>query len=206
MIWNSIGGIVIVLLVVSGLFGNIPWNINIPIIGVVLVIWLISVYNGFVALRMRVHEALSDIDVQLKRRYDLIPNLIEAVKGYMAHEKGVLEQVTEARAKIAQGGTPIERAGAEAALSGSLGRLLAVAESYPDLKANANFLDLQNELTDTEDKIQAARRFHNSTVMALNAGIMSFPGNIIAGMFGFTKEKFFEIGSPAERENIHVKF
>ncbi len=172
----------------------------------VVVLWAVWSYNGFVRMRYRVHEALSDIDVQLKRRYDLIPNLIESVKGYMAHEKGVLEHVTEARAKVARGGTTLERAGAEAALSGTLTTLFAVAEGYPDLKANTNFLDLQRELADTENKIQAARRFYNSMVMAINASVASFPSNLIAEVFGFGSEKFFVAGSDTEREPVKVKF
>lgn len=172
----------------------------------VVALWAVFAYNGLVRLRNRVHESLSDIDVQLKRRFDLIPNLMESVKGYMAHEKGVLESVTEARAKVGQGGTPIERAGAEMALSGAMTKLFAVAENYPDLKANANFLSLQGDLTDTENKIQAARRFYNSMVMGMNAAVQSFPGNLIAGAFGFGSEKFFEIGDAAERNPVKVSF
>ena len=176
------------------------------IVTAVVALWAVWSYNGFVRMKTRVHEALSDIDVQLKRRYDLIPNLIESVKGYMSHEAGVLERVTEARAKVAQGGTALERAGAEAALSGTLKTLFAVAEGYPELKANTSFLDLQNELTDTENKIQASRRFYNSMVMALNASVSSFPGNLIASSFGFGAEKFFEAASDAERNPIKVSF
>src|SRR3990167_7988104 len=132
---------------------------------VLAVLWVIFAYNRFITLRFRAKEALSDIDVQLKRRFNLIPNLVEAVKGYMAHERGVLENVTRARAQVAtSGGTPIEREGAENMLSNTLKTLFAVAENYPDLKANANFLDLQRELADTENKIQASRRFYNTTV------------------------------------------
>ncbi len=206
MFWNYIWGLVVIVLLASGMFGVVAWNVNVWLIGAVVAIWAVSMYNGLVSLRIRVHEALSDIDVQLKRRFDLIPNLIESVKGYMAHEKGVLEHVTEARAKVARGGTPIERAGAEAALSGTIMQLFAVAENYPDLKANTNFLSLQQELADTENKIQASRRFYNSTVMGMNAMIATFPANILAGAFGFAKEKFFEISNVAERENVHVKF
>ncbi len=206
MFWNYIWGFVVIVLLASGMFGVVTWIVNAWLIGAVVVMWAVSMYNGLVSLRMRVHEALSDIDVQLKRRFDLIPNLMESVKGYMSHEKGVLEHVTEARAKVARGGTPIERAGAEAALSGAMTTLFAVAENYPDLKANQNFLSLQNDLTDTENKIQAARRFYNSTVMGMNATVASFPSNILAGAFGFTKEKFFEVSSAAEREVVKVSF
>ena len=206
MFWNYIWGFVVVVLLASGMFGAVSWNVNVWLIGAVVVIWLVSMYNGLVSMRSRVREALSDIDVQLKRRFDLIPNLLEAVKGYMAHEKGVLEQVTEARAKVAAGGTPVERAGAEAALTGTITKLFAVAENYPDLKANTNFLSLQEELTDTENKIQAARRFYNSMVMGMNAAVASFPTNVLAGTFGFVEEKYFELKSGTEREPVQVKF
>ena len=169
-------------------------------------LWAVWSYNGFVRMKTRVHEGLSDIDVQLKRRYDLIPNLIESVRGYMTYESSLLERVTEARAKVAHGGTALERAGAEAALSGTLKTLFAVAEGYPELKANANFLSLQGDLTDTENKIQAARRFYNSMVMALNASVSSFPGNLVASSFGFGAEKFFEAANDAEREPVRVRF
>ena len=173
----------------------------------VIILWLIYAYNRFITLRFRVKEALSDIDVQLKRRYNLIPNLVETVKGYMGHERGVFESVTEARTKAMQaGGSPLERAEKENALSNTLKTLFAVAENYPDLKANANFLDLQRELADTENKIQASRRFYNATVMNLNTKVQSFPSNLIAGAFGFGEEKFFETDSEAEREPVKVKF
>ena len=152
---------------------------------VIIILWIIAAFNGLVTLKNRAKEALSDIDVQTKRRYDLIPNLVETVKGYAAHESGVFEKVTQARANAmnAQGTAAKEQA--ENALSGTLKSLFAVAENYPDLKASQNFLDLQNELTDTEDKIQAARRFYNTNVRDLNIKIESFPANIIAGSFGF---------------------
>jgi len=172
-----------------------------------LVVWAIFVYNRLVALRFRAKEALSDIDVQLKRRFDLIPNLVEAVKGYMQHEKSVLENVTKARASVAGAtGNPLEREGAENILSSTLKTLFAVAENYPDLKANANFLDLQRELADTENKIQASRRFYNSTVMDLNTAVEIFPSNVIANMFHFGQEKFFEVGSEEEKEPVKVQF
>jgi len=157
-------------------------------------------------MRFRAREAISDIDVQLKRRYDLIPNLVETVKGYMKHEKSVLENVTKARAAVAGGGDPLERAEKENVLSGTLKTLFAVAEGYPDLKANANFLDLQRELTDTENKIQASRRFYNTTVRDLNTAIVTFPTKLIAGLLRFKEMKFFEVGSDEEREPVQVSF
>jgi LemA protein len=184
-------------------------NIFYVLIGVlaVIIIYVIAVFNGLVRLRNREKEAESDIDVQTKRRYDLIPNLIETVKGYMAQERGVLESVTKARTQaMATGGTALEKAGAENALSGTLKTLFAVSENYPDLKSNQNFLELQRELSDTENKIMAARRFYNSVVQDLNTKIESFPSNIIAGMFGFKQENFFEVASPAEKEPVQVKF
>lgn len=184
-------------------------NINYIIIAIiaVIILWLIYTYNRFVALRFRTKEALSDIDVQSKRRFDLIPNLVETVKGYMRHEKMVLENVTEARAKVASNsGNPLQREGAENILSSTLKTLFAVAENYPDLKANANFLDLQRELADTENKIQASRRFYNTTVRDLNTKIESFPANLIAGVFGFARHDFFKSENDAEREPIKVKF
>ena len=182
----------------------------------VVVIWGIWAYNNFVRLIQQTKEAWADIDVQLKRRYDLIPNLIETVKGYAAHERAVFDEVTEARAKATQvhvdpsNITPDQitaMAGAESALTASLGKLLAVAEAYPDLKANQNFSQLQTELSDTENKIQAARRFYNGNVRDLSIGLQSFPGNIIGNIFGFKEEKYFELeeGSP-ERENVKVNF
>lgn len=172
----------------------------------VIVLWLVFSYNRLVRLRLHAKEALSDIDVQAKRRYDLIPNLVEAVKGYMKHEKGVLENVTAARARAAGApGSPLEKAGAENALSSTLKTLFAVAENYPQLKANENFLELQRELADTENKMQAARRFYNSTVMALNAAIETFPTNLIAKPFGFSGMAFFEAEEEAS-EAVKVKF
>lgn len=172
----------------------------------IIVLWVIAAFNGFIRLKNRTDEAWSDIDIQLKRRHDLIPNLIEAVKGYAAHEKGLFEKVTEARAK-AIGAQGIEARGqAENALTNTLKTLFAVAENYPDLKANANFLDLQRELADTENKIQAARRFYNGNVRDLNIRIERFPSRIIAGLFKFTKREFFDIEEPAEREVPKVEF
>lgn len=171
----------------------------------VLVAWVILAFNRLVALRNRVKEAFADIEVQLKRRYDLIPNLVNTVRGYAAHEQGVFTKVTEARAR-AMGATSLEdRAQAENMLSQTLKSLFAVAENYPALQASANFLELQRELRDTEDKIQAARRFYNTNVLALNTGAETFPTNLIAGSFGFKKEAFFEIDE-AERQAPQVKF
>jgi len=180
------------------------WIILVVIL--VIVVWPIGVYNGLIRLRNRVKEAWSDIEVQLKRRYDLIPNLVETVKGYAAHEKGVFEKVTQARAQAISAKGFSEKARAEDALSNTLKTLFAVSENYPDLKANANFLELQRELTDTEDKIQASRRFYNSNVLALNTKVETFPSNIVAGIFQFKKEEFFEIKEAAEREPVKVKF
>jgi len=169
-------------------------------------VWLIAVYNGLVRSRNRVKESWSDIDVQLKRRYDLIPNLVETVKGYASHEKGALEAVISARAK-AMGATSVaEHAQAENMLSGALKSLFALAEAYPDLKAVSAFNQLQSELSDTENKIQAARRFYNSNVMTFNNKIEVFPNNFIAGPFGFTKSEFFELSDAAQREPVQVKF
>lgn len=170
-----------------------------------VVIWLIFAYNGLVRGRNRANEAWSDIDVQLKRRYDLIPNLVESVGGYMQHERGVFEKVTEARA-AAMGATGRAKAGAEEILSGALKSLFAVAENYPQLKASENFQKLQDELTDTEDKIQAARRFYNGQVRDYNISLQSFPVNLVAHSFGFSPMEFFGDLSEAERAPVKVKF
>ncbi len=174
---------------------------------VVLALWAIFSYNSFVRLVNRTKEAWADIDVQLKRRYDLIPNLVETVKGYAAHEASAFENVTKARA-AAMGVQGPAKAQAENMLSGALKSLFAVAEAYPDLKANQNFLELQRELSDTENKIQAARRFYNANVRDLNTGVESFPGNVIAGMFMFKKMDLFELseGEEAARQPVAVKF
>lgn len=173
----------------------------------VLALIIAAMYNGLVSSRVRVDEAWSDIEVQLKRRYDLIPNLIETVKGYAKHEKEVFEKVTAARANAVNlHNDPKAQAQAENALSQTLKSLFAVAEAYPDLKANQNFLQMQNDLTDTEDKIQAARRFHNANVRDLNTKIQTVPTNIIAQIFNFKEREFFEIENAEERENIKVAF
>jgi LemA protein len=180
------------------------------IILIVLVLLLVIIYNGFVRIRTRASEAWADIDVQLKRRYDLIPNLIETVKGYATHEREVLESVTQARNMAFGAGAIDNLAGREQAenqLTGALKSLFAVAENYPDLKANTNFLELQRELSDTENKIQAARRFYNSVVTELNIKIDSFPSGAIGRMFGFKKREFFGLdNAPAEREVVKVNF
>lgn len=182
----------------------ITWIILIII--AVLVIAMILMYNNLVRLRQRVKEAWSDIDVQLKRRYDLIPNLVETVKGYATHERELLEKVTEARTRAMGADSPKEKAEAENMLSGTLKTLFAVSENYPQLKANENFLELQRELSDTENKIQAARRFYNGNVMEMNTKIQSFPSNIVAGMFGFKEEEFFELEEEAAKEPVKIKF
>jgi LemA protein len=173
---------------------------------VVVIIWIIAAFNGLVTLKNRAKEALSDIDVQTKRRYDLIPNLVETVKGYAAHEKTVFEDVTKARANAMNAQGTAQKEQAENALSGTIKSLFAVAENYPDLKASQNFLDLQNELTDTEDKIQAARRFYNTNVRDLNIKIESFPANLIANSFGFKEMDLFQTANEAEQQPVAVKF
>lgn len=173
----------------------------------VLAIFLWATYNGLVTLKVRVDEAWSDITVQLKRRLDLIPNLVNSVKGYAAHESGVFERVTEARANALSAQGVKQTAEAENQFEGALKSLFAVAEAYPDLKANQNFIQLQNELVDTEDKIQASRRFYNGGVRDLNTKIQIFPNNIFAGMLGFTKREFFEVEDRAAAEQpVEVKF
>jgi LemA protein len=171
----------------------LPTIILIAVIAVVVFLF-IGAYNRLVALRQNVNEAFADIDVQLKQRQDLVPNLVETVKGYAAHERGTLDEVTQARAAAASAGNLEQRAQAETALTGALGRLMAVAESYPDLKANQNFLQLQSELADLENKIAAARRFFNNAVGEYNASIQRFPAVLIAGMTGFASRDFFDAG------------
>lgn len=172
----------------------------------VLALGLIGIFNRLVTLRNRGKEAWADIDVQLKRRYDLIPNLVSTVKGYAAHEKQVFEKVTEARSRAMGAQALGEKAEAENILTGALKTLFAVSENYPQLKASENFLELQRELSDTENKIQAARRFYNANVRDLNSTIESFPSNLIAGMFRFQKMEFFEIEEAGEKEAPKVNF
>ncbi|MCX6720893.1 MAG: LemA family protein [Candidatus Staskawiczbacteria bacterium] len=173
---------------------------------VLLVLWLIMAFNSLVVLKNRAKEALSDIDVQTKRRYDLIPNLVETVKGYAAHESGVFEKVTQARAAAMNAEGSAQKEQAENMLSNTLKSLFAVAEAYPDLKASTNFLELQRELTDTEDKVQAARRFYNTNVRDLNIKVESFPVNMVAKQFGFAQMDLFQTTSEAEKQPVAVKF
>jgi LemA protein len=177
---------------------------------VLFVLWIIMIYNGLVALRQRVNQAFSDIDVQTKQRHDLIPNLVETVKGYAAHERGTLEAVVQARnaAVTAQAGGVAAQAAAENVLSGALRQLFALSEAYPDLKANQNFQQLQAELSDIENKIAAARRFFNNAVQEYNTGIQQFPASLFAGMFGFAQRTFFDLGEsrPQLEQAPSVKF
>ncbi|MCL2144461.1 MAG: LemA family protein [Endomicrobia bacterium] len=189
-----------VLLVLIGLF---------LFVAVIAGFYLLVTYNMFVALKNRVKEAWSDIEVQMKRRYDLIPNLVEIVKGYAAHEKGTLEAVIQARnMAMASQGSMEDKAKAENMLSGTLKSLFALSENYPNLKANENFLELQKELTDTENKIQASRRFYNSNVLAINTKLEMFPSNIIGKMFGFMKQEFFKLdeNEQAARQAVKISF
>lgn len=181
------------------------WWIIIAVVAIVI-LWLIGTYNSLVLGRNRVKESWSDIDVQLKRRYDLIPNLVETVKGYASHEQGTLDKVIQARAKAMGAQTVAEHAQAENMLSGALKSLFALSENYPQLRAVESFTKLQDELSDTENKIQAARRFYNSNVMTFNTKIETFPNNLIAGPFGFAKSEFFELSEEAAKEPVKVSF
>ena len=179
--------------------------IVVVVLVVLLLIYVASTYNKLVDLRNRVHDQWSQIDVQLKRRFDLIPNLVNTVKGYAKHQEKTLEQVIEARNNYNKATTQDEKMAANNELSQTLSHLFAVAENYPDLKANTNFLELQTELQDTENKIAMARQFYNDTVLTLNNKIEMFPSNIIAGLFHFKKEEFFQ-AVEEERENVKVEF
>jgi LemA protein len=174
------------------------------VVGVIVlfVIWIVMIYNGLVAMRQRVSQAFSDIDVQTKQRHDLVPNLVETVKGYAGHERGTLEAVVKARnaAVTAQAGGVAAQAAAENALSGALRQLFALSESYPDLKASQNFQQLQSELSDLENKIAAARRFFNNAVQEYNTGIQQFPAVLLAGTLGFTQKDFFDVGVEQRKE------
>lgn len=207
-IFSLLAVIGIILLFVSGLFDIIPWGFNVLAIVVLAVVWAAAEYNRLVTLRERSEEAWADIEVQLRRRYDLIPNLINTVKGYATHEREVFEKVTEARAAAmgAQGVKAKEQA--ENMLTDALKSLFAVAENYPQLRAVESFTQLQTELTDTENKIQAARRFYNGNVRDLNIAVQRFPTNLIASMFKFTQRDFFELeeGAEAAREPVDVSF
>lgn len=174
---------------------------------VLVVLWGIFAYNNFIRKVTRTDESWADIDVQLKRRYDLIPNLVNTVKGYAAHENNAFEKVTQARAQAMQASGTAQKGQAEHMLSDALKSVFAIAEAYPDLKANQNFLELQRELSDTENKIQAARRFYNTNVRDLNISIGSFPSNVIASVFKFSKREFFDLDeNAAAKEPVEVKF
>lgn len=178
----------------------------IVIILAILVVVIAAIFNHLVSLKNRSEEAWSDIDVQLKRRHDLIPNLVETVKGYAKHEKELFEKVTDARAAAISSKGIAEKAKAENQITQALKSVFAVAENYPNLKANENFIELQREITDTEDKIQAARRFYNANVRDLNIAIESFPSNVIASIFRYQKKELFELSDVEEKKNIEVKF
>ena len=179
--------------------------IGIVVIALVVIAFIWLTYNQLVTLRERIKEAISSIDVQLKRRIDLIPNLIETVKGYAKHEKQILENVTKARASLMDAKSPEQKAEANNMLTDTLKSLFAVAEAYPDLKASANFSKLQDELTDTEDKIAYSRQFYNSNVLSYNTKIKMFPTNLVAGQFNFKEEQFFE-AEPAAKDPVKVSF
>ncbi len=174
-------------------------------VAVLLLLYVIVTYNGLVRLRNRIQNAWAQIDVQLRRRYDLIPNLVETVKGYAAHEKGTFEAVTQARANAINAQGPAEQAKAENMISGALKSLFAVSEAYPDLKANQNFLSLQEELSGTEGRIAYARQYYNDAVLRMNTKIQSFPSNILAGMFGFKEHEYFE-ADDTSRGPVSVQF
>jgi LemA protein len=173
---------------------------------VVAGLMLMGMYNGLVQLKVRGDSSWSDIDVQLKRRHDLIPNIVETVKGYAAHEKGTFENIARYRSQAIAASTPAEKGPAEAQLTQAMRGLYAVAENYPQLQANQNFLSLQNTLSQVEDNIQNARRYYNAVVRDFNTRVQSFPTNILAGMFGFSPRQFFEMETAADRENVAVKF
>ncbi len=181
-------------------------SVIVLVVLIVFGLWLVGAFNSLVRSRNRVKESWSDIDVQLKRRYDLIPNLVETVKGYAAHESGTLDKVIQARAKAMSAQSVKEKGEAENMLSGALKSLFALSEAYPQLRAVESFSKLQDELTDTENKVQAARRFYNSNVLAFNTKIEQVPTNVVASMFGFKKEEFFEIANEAEKEPVKVSF
>ena len=181
------------------------WIIGIVVVVVLIVLYIVATYNGLVGMRNRVKDQWAQIDVQLKRRFDLIPNLVETVKGYASHEQETLKGVIEARNKFNVAKTPEEEMAANDQLSNFVSKLFALSEAYPDLKANQNFMSLQSDLKDTEDKIASARQFYNDTVLTLNNKIEMFPSNIVASMFKFTKEPFFEANEES-REAVKVKF
>ncbi|MDF1761485.1 MAG: LemA family protein [Coxiellaceae bacterium] len=180
--------------------------IIIVVVIVLLILWVIGIYNALIRLKNQVQEGWSGIDVQLKRRHDLIPNLVSTVKGYKEHESSTLEEVTKLRANAMQASSVADKAKAESALSLGLGKLFAVAENYPDLKASANFLDLQKSLSEVEDNLQNARRYYNATARDFNTKVQSLPDNVIAGMFHFTSQPYFELDSKAEKAVPKVSF
>jgi LemA protein len=182
------------------------WVIVLVVIVVVLALIVVGLYNRLVRYRNRVDNAWAQVEVQLKRRWDLIPNLVETVKGYAAHERGVFEEVTAARTRAQQAQSPAESAQAEGILSQALGRLFAVAEAYPDLKATQNFQELQAQLSETEDKVAVSRQVYNDTVLTYHNAIQTFPGTLLAGPFGFTKREFFEVEDEAQRAAPVVDF
>jgi LemA protein len=175
---------------------------------VVVIVWAIAVYNGLISMRQRVNQAFADVDVQLKQRHDLVPNLVETVKGYAAHERGTLDEVVKARNAAVSAQGPAQQAAAENMLTGALRQMFALAEAYPDLKANANFQQLQAELTDLENKIAASRRFFNNAVQEYNTGIQRFPAALFAGAFGFSQKDYFDLGDDRKTvaEAPQVKF
>ncbi|KKW19843.1 MAG: hypothetical protein UY63_C0005G0026 [Parcubacteria group bacterium GW2011_GWA2_51_10] len=201
-------GVLIIILIASALFDVISWSFNAVAILALVIAWAIIMYNRLIRLTNRSEEAWSDIDVQLKRRYDLIPNLVNTVKGYVTHERGTLDSVTEARTRAMNAQTVEQHAQAENMLTGALKTLFAVAENYPNLKANENFVELQRELSDTENKIQAARRFYNGVVQELQNALEMFPSNIVGNMFGFKTREFFQLSEAegAAREPVKVSF
>ncbi|MBI4090998.1 MAG: LemA family protein [Candidatus Komeilibacteria bacterium] len=183
-----------------------PFILTLAVILLLLILWLVQLFNSLIRSKNRVQEAYSDVDVQLKRRYDLIPNLVETVKGYMQHEAKTLQAVTEARRIAMSAEEAPTRAKAEDMLTGALKSLFAVAENYPDLKASGNFAKLQDELSDTENKIQAARRFYNGMVRDFNTKTQTFPNNMVAQSLNFKPFAYFEVTKESERENVSVKF
>ena len=176
------------------------------VILVLLIIWLVGSYNGFVTLRNRTEEAFSAMDVSLKKRYDLVPNIVETVKGYAVHEKDTLQKVIEARNMAMTATTPEDKIPGENILTRSLRSLFAISENYPELKANQNFLELQNQLSRIEEEIAGSRRYYNGVVNKFNTKIELFPGNILAGLFGFRRKPMYEVNNEQERENIKVSF
>lgn len=204
---NIIFPLAIVVLVVSGFFDVIKWKFNFLAIGALLIIWVVTAYNSLVGMRNRAKEAWADIEVQLKRRYDLIPNLVNTVKGYATHESSAFENITKARSAAMGAGNLSDKGAAENMLAGALKSVFAIAEAYPDLKANQNFLALQSELSDTENKIQASRRFYNGNVRDFNTTVESFPTNILSGLFNFSKMEFFDLPDNDVAQNpVEVKF